>query len=246
MTTDSINKMKLYLADILFPNRCPFCGKFIKWDKLLCESCADKRVCANDVICRRCGQEKCLCGAENKNFDRVYAAYFYDGEGVTDAVYRFKHEGSSNFAELAAEDCVAHMLSENAPKPDIIVPVPMGKRKRSVRGYNQAEIFAKSIAKRLDIPIRNDILFKYDEKDEQHYHNAAERRERVKTLFYGCAVSGAGDAGSSKDAKFEGIRALLCDDVITTGSTVDRCAELLKERGVKEVTVFACAATRLT
>ncbi len=232
MTTDSINKIKLYLSDILFPNRCPFCGKFIKWDKLLCESCADKSVCANDVICRS--------GSKDKHFDRMYAAYFYDGEGVTDAVYRFKHEGSPNFAELAAEDCVAHMLSENAPKPDIIVPVPMGKRKRSVRGFNQAEIFAKSIAKRLDIPIRNDILFKYDEKDEQHYHNAEERKERVKTLFYGCAVSGV------KDMKFEGSHALLCDDVITTGSTVDRCAELLKARGVREVTVFACAATRLT
>lgn len=231
MTKRLIKNAGLYILDILFPNRCPFCSGFIKWNELCCDNCADLLIAANDVICRCCGQEKCICYKEKYNFDRVYAAFFFDG--VRDAVYRFKHEGESNFAELAAEDIAEHISEEDIPTPDIIVPVPMGRKKRRKRGHNQAELFGKSLEKRLDIPVISDILFKYDTDDEQHFHTEKERKDRVKELFY---------KGNSDLA---GKTVLLCDDVMTTGSTLNECACMLKEMGAETVIAAVCAVTRL-
>lgn len=231
-----IDNFGLFVLDLFFPNRCPFCGEFIKWNELCCERCSDSLIFANDVICRLCGQEKCCCYKENYEFDRVYAAYFFDdgndGE-VRSAVYRFKHEGEANFPELAADNCVKHITGDGVMNMDMIVPVPMGRKKQRARGHNQAELFGKSIGKRLDIPVRRDILFKYDTDDEQHFHTGKERRERVKKLFY------------TGDADLTGKNILLCDDVMTTGSTLSECAAILKSMGAESVAAVVCAITRL-
>lgn len=223
----------LFALDILFPSRCPFCGEFIMWNELCCDVCKNSLASANDIICRKCGQDKCCCNKESYTFDTVYGSYFFDEKPVTNAVYRLKHEGEANMAKLSASDIAEHMKADNTPVPDFIVPVPMGKRKRIVRGHNQAELFGKCLSKALGIPMRRDILFKHDTKDEQHKHTEKERRERVKTLFYG---------GSEN---LSGKRILLCDDVMTTGSTLNRCAEILKDAGAESVIAAVCAVTRL-
>ena len=163
----------------------------------------------------------------------MYGSYFFDEKPVTNAVYRFKHEGERNMAELSAADIAEHMKADNTPMPDLIVPVPMGRRKRIARGHNQAELFGKSLGKALGIPMRRNILFKHDTKDEQHQHTEKERKERVRTLFYG---------GSEN---LSGKRILLCDDVMTTGSTMNKCAEILKDAGAESVIAAVCAVTRL-
>lgn len=230
ITADSI---KMFALDILFPSRCPFCGEFIMWNELCCDVCRDTLASANDVICRKCGQDKCCCGKETRFFDTVYGSYFFDEKPVTSAVYRFKHEGESSFADLSAADIAERIGAEGTPLPDFIVPVPMGRKKRIARGHNQAELFGKSLSRALGIPMRRDILFKYDTKDEQHFHTEKERRERVKDLFYG--------GGENLSGK----RILLCDDVMTTGSTLNRCAEILKGAGAESVIAAVCAVTRL-
>lgn len=234
MTKITFNGIKLFVLDILFPSRCPFCGEFIMWNELCCESCRGTLSAANDLICRKCGQDKCRCGSEKRAFDMVYGSYFFDDENVAGAVYRFKHEGESNLAELAAADTVRHMEAEGIPHPDFIVPVPMSVRKRIARGHNQAELFGKSLGKALGIPVKRDLLFKRDAKDEQHKHTEAERKERVKSLFYG------------GNANLSGKSVLLCDDVMTTGSTLNECASILKNAGAERVIVSVCAVTRLT
>lgn len=233
MTRIKFSNIGLFALDILFPSRCPFCGEFIMWNELCCGVCKNSLASANDIICRKCGQDKCRCNKESYAFDMVYGSYFFDEKLVTNAVYRFKHEGERNIAELSAADIAEHMKADNTPMPDFIVPVPMGRRKRIARGHNQAELFGKSLGKVLGIPMRRDILFKHDTKDEQHKHTENERRERVKTLFYG---------GSDN---LSGKRILLCDDVMTTGSTLSRCAEILKDAGAESVIAAVCAVTRL-
>ena len=118
-------------------------------------------------------------------------------------------------------------------KQDIVVPVPMGKKKQKRRGHNQAELFARCIGRYLEIPVKNDILYKYDTRDEQHSHSARERSERVKGLFY------------TKNTDLSGMRVIICDDVMTTGSTVNECARLLKAIGAESVIAAVCAVTRL-
>ncbi len=226
------DKLKAFILDIFLPNRCPFCGKIIMWDRYVCEDCSSAVTGANDIICRRCGQSVCVCG-ENIRYDRVFASFLYKEKPVKDAIYRLKVDGDTGIAVYAADDIAAHMEKENIPEPDIIIPVPMGKKKRRKRGFNQAELFAKCIGKRLDVPVDNDILYKYDTDDEQHNYGMNIRKERVKGLF-----------GAEK-IDLSGVSVMLCDDVMTTGSTLNECAGLLKELGAESVTAAVCAVTLL-
>lgn len=230
--TARIDKCKAFLLDIFFPNRCPFCGGFIRWDEYICGGCSDKLLYANSMICRKCGHEDCICGS-GINYDNAFASFFYNDESVGKAILSFKQSGDINIAEATAENLAACMRRENIPKPDIIVPVPMGKKKRRRRGHNQAELLARSIGKRLGAPVNVSILFKYDTDDEQHSHRRSERRTRVKGLFY------------TDGADLSGMTVLLCDDVMTTGFTINECAELLKALGAETLIAAVCAVTRL-
>lgn len=228
----AISKCKAFLLDIVFPNRCPFCGDFIMWDRHICVKCDEKLIKANDTICRKCGYDKCVCG-KAVHYDTAFASFFYNEEFVSSAIYSFKETGEMNIAEYTVNDIVLRMKRENISKPDIIVPVPMSRKKRRKRGHNQAELLARCIGKTLDRPVRSDILFKYDTKDEQHLHSAEERKERVKTLFYSGKVD------------LSGMTVMLCDDVMTTGATINECALLLKQLGAESVISAVCAVTRL-
>lgn len=228
----ALDKCKAFLLDIAFPNRCPFCDEFIAWDGYVCDACIEKYASANGVICRKCGREECVCG-DTLCYDMAFASFFYSEEPVREAIYRLKDIGEINIAEYTAADIEEYMKRENIPKPDIVVPVPMGRKKRRKRGYNQAELLARCIGKHLDIPVRSDILFKYDTKEEQHDFGAEERLKRVKSLFY----TGKTD--------LSGKTVMLCDDIMTTGATVNECARLLKELGAESVCSAVCALTRL-
>lgn len=231
--TARLEKCRDFLLDIVFPNRCPFCDSFIRWDCCICEKCRSELMRANGVICRKCGQSSCICGKSESEYDMAFGSFFFGDENVGRAVYRFKHTGEENIARAAAEDIAERLKTENIPKPDLVIPVPMGKKKRRRRGHNQAELFARCIGKRLDTPVRSDILYKYDTKDEQHLHGAEERRERVKRLFY------------TKRTDLSGMTAVICDDVMTTGSTINECAALLKNLGAERVISAVCAVTQL-
>lgn len=233
--TSVLDKCKAFMIDLIFPNRCPFCGEFIRWDFYLCKACEDKLVRANKSICRKCGKSKCLC-AENschRNYDAVFATFFYKDEKVRDAICGLKIDGETNIALAAADDTAKYIKSEGMKLPDAVVPVPMGKKKCFKRGHNQAEIFAKCFGKIFGIPVIKNALYKYDTKEEQHNNSREERERRVNYLFH------------AKNADLTGMTILLCDDVMTTGATLNRCALLLKNLGAEAVIVAACAVTEL-
>lgn len=222
-----LKSCKAYLLDMIFPNRCPFCNEIIMWNKSACDNCREKLVNAGERICHKCGNQTCSC-SEGNNYDNAYAALFFDDENVSDAIYEFKRVGMSNLAEYTAEAVCGYIC-----EADIVTGVPMGKNKRRKRGHNQADILAKCIGEHLNIDFKNDLLYKFDTNEEQHHFSENERKERIKNLFY------------TSDADLSGKIVVLCDDVMTTGATLNRCAELLKGMGAKKVIVCVCAVTRL-
>ncbi len=222
-----LKKCKAYLLDIVFPNRCPFCDEVIRWNKQVCDDCRATLIPACENICHKCGNEECECD-ELKNYDNAYAAVFFDDENVSRAIYEFKRLGMSNLAEYTAE-----IVCKYIDKADLVTGVPMGKRKRRRRGHNQADILAKCIGEYLNTPFENNLLYKIDTKEEQHNLDEQERQERVNDLFY------------ASDVDLDGKTVVLCDDVMTTGATLNRCAELLKEMGADKVIVCVCAVTRI-
>lgn len=225
-------KVSAFLLDLVFPNRCPLCDRFIKWNECICEECSGSLPKANEFICRKCGKKRCTC-REKPRYDMAFASFFYskNQDPVRNAMLNFKLKGEINIAEYAARDIAYYMQKEGIPKPDMVIPVPMGKKKRSERGHNQAELFAACIGRNLDIPVDRKILFKSDTEDEQHNYGRKERKSRVKGLFY------------AENTDLSGITVILCDDIMTTGSTINECAFLLKEMGAKTVISAVCAVT---
>ena len=107
----------------------------------------------------------------------------------------------------------------------------MATRKKRRRYCNPAEVLAKEIAAVTRIPMRTDLLHCAETAVAQHTLSAAQRRKHVSQF-----------SAAGKDLK--GYRILLCDDVLTTGSTMNRCAELLKAQGAVSVAAAAAATTR--
>jgi ComF family protein len=102
--------------------------------------------------------------------------------------------------------------------------VPLHKVRERERGFNQAELLAKRLAKRLKLPHEGILLVRKRPRPDKHLLTERERWEAVRGAF-------ATQAGSLIDKK----RVLLVDDVMTTGATLDACAKALREAGAAEV-----------
>ncbi len=216
-----------YILDIFYPNRCPFCDDFIKWDALLCDKCHNSLEYIE--TCEKCGKTECMCDKE-LYYDKAYVLFRYDGI-VRESIIALKKKNGINAAEFYA-DKLSERILKSKEKFDIIVPVPMAKSKKRMVGYNQAGVIADFISKKLGTPVV-DALIKAENTVAQHTLSKEEREENVKGMFL------------PTDISLDGKRVLLCDDIITTGSTVIECSRILKEMGAEFVAVSLIATTDL-
>lgn len=113
---------------------------------------------------------------------------------------------------------------------DIIIPVPMNKNKKIRRGYNQTELIAKELSKKLEIKIEIDLLRKVKQTKTQSKLKEKERKNNVKDAF--CVY---------KKNCFKGKKIILLDDIYTTGSTVNEISKILKNNGAIEILVLVIA-----
>ncbi|MCL2054931.1 MAG: hypothetical protein FWG90_10940 [Oscillospiraceae bacterium] len=212
--------LKDFIADIIFPNRCPFCDGFIRWEQLCCGDCYNK-----------------IEWLDGHAYEYTAAA-IYTGV-IKEAVIKLKYSAELNFVKIIAGEIFSRLcdvgLSEGI---NYVIPVPMGKKKQKKVGYNHSELIADELAKLLGIEKRTDCIFKHDSEKEQHTMNAAERAENVKGQYY----IPLPHKGLTKGEMLKGKTVLLCDDVITTGATLNECARLLQEEGADRVILAAAAA----
>ena len=113
---------------------------------------------------------------------------------------------------------------------DIIVPVPISKKRLKTRGYNQSYLIAKEISKILNIKLENDILAKQKDNIAQSTLNKSEREENVKCVYK-----------LVNENKVKNKKILLIDDIYTTGSTVNECSKILTNAGAKKIDIFTIA-----
>ena len=217
--------VKAWLLDLFYPNRCGCCGAFIPWNGLLCPDCAASLMPAS--LCSHCGKMPCT-GEDKLPYSRVYAAYAYK-DRARDGILSLKRGNNLNFAVH-----LGRVLGERIPAAayDCIVPVPMSEWRIRERGYNQAERIGAAIGASIGLPVRKDCLIQRQSDIRQHDLGARERREHAKLY-------------EASGHKLEGMRILLCDDVLTTGSTAQRCAELLRQMGAADVALaVGCSVVR--
>ncbi len=220
------------LLNFFYPNRCPACGCLISAHELVCADCEDTLLLEQDAYCHDCGKVACICKRGTNSYDKAVICSAYRDHTVP-AIVRLKKSENTNFAVYAAQ-ILASRLEYGVSyykKIDCVMPVPMHKSKQRMRGYNQASLIGKEIARLMDIPFREDVLTKDRSGAEQHTMKSAAERAGNVSGFGICECSLAG------------MRILLCDDVLTTGSTMSRCASLLKEKGASAVIAAAAATT---
>lgn len=114
---------------------------------------------------------------------------------------------------------------------DIIIPVPISKKRKKLRGYNQSELIAKIIAKQVsNLEYRCDLLYKIKDTLPQSSLDKEKRKNNIKDAYY-----------IKNEKAVQNKKILLFDDIYTTGSTVNECSKILKQAGAKEIGVLTLA-----
>lgn len=222
-----------FFLDLLYPSKCPFCGKAVRWDMLSCDSCFSDICWTDNSFCSVCGHLSCICDDNEIPFTRFYSAMVYN-EKSKDAFASFKYHANRNLGGILC-DMLAYKIqnSDDFVKYDMIIPVPMNPVKQHIRGYNQAELMTKELAERLGSVSDTRIIGKRYMSKFQHSLRKDERAVNAERVFF------------SYDKRIDGMTVLLCDDITTTGSTMIKCGKLLKELGALRVDAAAGAVTSI-
>ncbi|MBC8535468.1 ComF family protein [Feifania hominis] len=223
------------LLDALYPRRCPFCGTLTGREGP-CENCERELTLIALPRCHLCGcaADECSCEPPRPEYNAVVAPFYYEN-AVKRGIYRLKFRGAKRAAEPFSAymaDCYEREFAGLGL--DFAVAVPLTKRGRRLRGYNQAQQLARGLCRRIGLPFAEGVLVKLKDNPPQH---RVKRRERVSNVYGVFAVS--------PKAQVEGKNILLVDDVKTTGATLSECAKMLKIAGAKSVFCVTLAVTGL-
>lgn len=224
---------KRRLAAVLFPERCAACGRVILCGEGFCPGCREALPRMEPPVCPLCGREKtgCRCGKRTMAYERCVMPFVYRG-AAADGILRLKHEGRAYAAEAFAgemERVVRRELADAALT--CVMPVPLSRESEKRRGYNQAALLARPLARGLGLPYREDLIKLTDTRPQKEL-GALERSGNLLGAF-----------DVREGAAVEGEAVLLVDDVTTTGATLHECAKMLKLYGAREVFAVTAAGT---
>ncbi len=227
--------MKKVIADIIFTKRCPFCGQVILPKNDCCKSCFEELPFVEGEACNKCGLPvtDCLCSREKREYDGLCAPFYYR-EKVADALQRYKFHGEKVIFEFFAKYMAKRIKYCFSDKTfDMIVPVPLYRKKLKERGYNQSLLLAKEIGRIIKVPVSSALSKDFDTKP-QHLTDASKREGNVAGVF-----------SMKEPEQIRGKTILLCDDIKTTGFTLSECAKVLKLNGAEKVCCVCAAITAL-
>lgn len=215
------------LTAILFPERCACCDEVISPGDGICKACEEKTPRVGEPICPYCGAEKewCHCKKRKRHYKRVVAPFYYDGV-AEDGILRMKKTGDVLAAAYFAAE-IAEKVRQYYDEVtfDGVVYVPSDAKSQRERGFNPGRLVAAAVAKELALPLW-DALVKLFDTPPQKSLPADKRSGNVLGAFdvvENCPVAGK--------------TFLLVDDILTTGSTADECAKMLKIWEAEEVYV---------
>lgn len=169
------------------------------------------------------------CSVKIFSFERGVAGFAYSA-AMKQSMYAFKYNNRREYASYYAE--VIYERYYNTIKNwdcDAFVPVPLHRSKYLKRGYNQAEVLAKELSKRFNLPVDSDALIRTKNTRPQKELNDTERKNNIEKAFQTVINS------------LEYKKVILVDDIYTTGATINECAGVLRRAGVENVYfVTAC------
>lgn len=224
-----------YIQMQLFSSSCIVCGGPDPASHSLCGGC-QKELPWVKQACRCCGQHLeaersgLLCGRclqAPPAYDRTIALFEHE-EPIRTLMHALKFNHRLLVAQLLGNLLVERVLSLEDALPDLIIPVPLHYQRLKERGFNQSIEIARPIVKRLGIPMLREGVVRSKATEEQSHLGAKQRRQNVRGAF-------------QLQSRLAEKKVVIVDDVMTTGSTVNELARVLKQAGVTEVQVWVCA-----
>ena len=211
--------------DALLPPRCVGCGRR---GAEVCERCIEAMRPLGPNVCPRCGMPSAggrvcrRCVGRETPLRAVLAHYPFEG-AIRAAILAFKYRARTRLARFLSSALDAALVTRPLTV-DLVVPVPLTRRRQQTRGFNQAELLAAPLAARHGWELAPDALERVRETARQTELPARERLRNV-----------AGAFAVAQPQRLARKRVLLVDDVCTTGATLAACAGPLLEAGAEGV-----------
>ena len=211
------------MLNLLFPKVCGGCrSPLLKTETIICTQCRHSL----PIACHHRNSNNAMKNVFYGRFplEQATALLQFQKRGITQQLlhnlkYRGQYKISNFFGKWLGTELSEN---ENYRSIDMVIPVPLHKQKMKKRGYNQVSGFGKEIAAALKIPFREDVLIKVSKTHSQVFKKRMTRfdAEEIFTITMSEVISNK--------------HILLVDDIVTTGATLENCAQqLLKSPGVK-------------
>lgn len=206
--------MNLYekVLDLIFPPTCEICGKVGRY---ICSNCYPK-IKKYEII--NLGNE-----------DLVFAYQYKDI--IRDLLIDYKFNDKAYLKNIFAEMIIKNKkVCSIFKRCDIIIPVPLHKKRQLDRGYNQSLLILKELAKRMELNVQDKVLKKIKNIKPQSEKRKKERIKDIKGVYI-----------VKNKMNIIGKNILLFDDIYTTGSTTGECKKMLLKAGAKKVVIVTLA-----
>jgi competence protein ComFC len=231
------------LVSVFFPAGCRLCERLLLRASTLpiCDECLGSFPAIGGPVCDGCGQPLAAwslgreqdatglgaltcpeCQTRNYGFDRARSYALYKG-GLVRAIVMLKFERIEPLGRWFSQR-LAEVARREGITADAVVPVPLHRQRERERGYNQADLIARPLARQLGLPYRAVLLTRTKPRPDKHILSLEERWESVRGAF-----------ATRPGIKVDNLRVLLVDDVMTTGATLDAAARALRGAGAKSV-----------
>lgn len=232
---DHACQLRDFVFDLIFPKECVGCGQEGGW---LCADCFKKLEFSPEQYCFSCkinnnSGEFCFNCRHVYYLDGVIIAGNYDNKNLNKLIKMFKYHFIKDISAILGNyltnflqsyfNNAANQKSKIMNHKSIIIPVPLHRRRRHWRGFNQAEEIAKVVAQNWQRKINSKDLVRTKHKKAQAKLNEEQRLKNIKDCFVW-----QGD-------NLAGTNVILIDDVATTGATLNECAKILKKNGASQV-----------
>ncbi|MBR5456795.1 MAG: ComF family protein [Bacteroidaceae bacterium] len=222
------------LLDIIFPRHCCVCGELLSAQETdICLNClyALPRIEAES----RKDIEHIFWGKIDIERATSYI-YYHKGSPYNNLIHTLKYHGrpivGERLAYIAAKELQESGFFDGI---DIIVPLPLSRKKKRKRGYNQCDYISDGISRATGIPVAKNTVKRTISNETQTHKNRDERWKNVEGIFSVAAPS-----------CLEGRHILLVDDILTTGATLASCAKTIKESSNCTISIFTIGYTKTT
>jgi ComF family protein len=229
-----VSSVAAHALDFLYPRVCLNCQCLLTdRQRYVCSPCWDslERVHPQHPLY---GETKEKLLASGVVYDLVSCFVFQTEGAFQRLAYAMKYEGFEKVGVWLGRELGRSIVSVGL-QADVVIPIPLHKRKLRERGYNQAELIARGVSEVTGVPVRTDFVRRRRFTETQTQLNLEQRRKNMEDAF---------EVVPENEIEVSGTTCLLIDDVITTGATITSCAKELLRAGATRIIAASAALAR--